>query len=45
MLQEQDLGHSIRFVAEQPPRVCINELVISPVWNRIYIGGEDMQRK
>jgi hypothetical protein len=25
--------------------VCINELVISPVWNRIYLGGEDLQRK
>jgi len=45
MLQEQDLGRSIRFVAEMPPRACINELVISPVWNRIYIGGEDMKRK
>jgi len=45
MLQEEDLGRTIRFVAEMPPRVCINELVISPVWNRIYIGGEDMKRK
>jgi hypothetical protein len=25
--------------------VCINELVISPVWNRIYLGGEDLKRK
>lgn len=45
MLQEEDLGKSIRFVAEMPPRACINELVISPVWNRIYIGGEDFKRK
>jgi NAD(P)-dependent dehydrogenase (short-subunit alcohol dehydrogenase family) len=45
MLQEEDLGRSIRFVAEMPPRACINELVISPVWNRLYIGGEDMQRR
>lgn len=45
MLQEEDLGRTIRFVAEMPPRACINELVISPVWNRIYIGGEDFKRK
>ena len=45
MLQEADLGHTIRFIAEMPAHVCINELVISPVWNRIYIGGEDLKRK
>jgi NADP-dependent 3-hydroxy acid dehydrogenase YdfG len=45
MLQEQDLGRTIRFIAEMPAHVCINELVISPVWNRIYLGGEDLQRK
>ena len=45
MLQEADLGATIRFIAEMPAHVCINELVISPVWNRIYIGGEDVQRK
>jgi len=28
-----------------PPHVCINELVITPVWNRLYIGGEDLKRK
>jgi len=38
MLQEADLGRTIRFIAEMPPHVCINELVISPVWNRTYIG-------
>ena len=45
MLQEDDLGRTIRFIAEMPAHVCINELVISPVWNRIYLGGEDLQRK
>jgi len=28
-----------------PPHVCINELVISPVWNRTYVAGEALQRK
>ena len=45
MLQEDDLGRTIRFIAELPPHVCINELVISPVYNRLYIGGEDLKRK
>ena len=45
MLQEEDLGRTIRFIAEMPAHVCINELVISPVWNRIYLGGEDLKRK
>ena len=44
MLQEGDLGRVIRFIAEMPPHVCINELVISPVWNRIYIGGDELKR-
>jgi NADP-dependent 3-hydroxy acid dehydrogenase YdfG len=45
MLQEADMGRTIRFIAEMPAHVCVNELVISPVWNRIYIGGEDIARK
>ena len=45
MLQEADLGATIRFIATLPAHVCINELVIAPVWNRIYIGGEDLRRK
>jgi len=45
MLQEADLGRTIRFIAEQPAHVCINELVISPVWNRIYIGGGELNKR
>jgi hypothetical protein len=32
-------------VAEQPPHVCVNEILISPTWNRIYLGGPDIQRR
>jgi NADP-dependent 3-hydroxy acid dehydrogenase YdfG len=39
MLQPEDLGRTIRWVAEQPPHVCVNEILISPTWNRIYVGG------
>lgn len=45
MLQAEDLGRTIRFVAEMPPRVCINEIMITPTWNRFFIGGADMARK
>lgn len=38
MLQAEDLGATIRFIAEMPPRACINEVLISPTWNRFYQG-------
>ena len=37
MLQAEDLGSAIRFVAEMPAHACINQLIISPTWNRMYI--------
>ncbi|MGD2139836.1 MAG: SDR family oxidoreductase [Burkholderiales bacterium] len=39
MLQAEDLGATIRFVAELPARACINQIIISPTWNRMYVGG------
>jgi NADP-dependent 3-hydroxy acid dehydrogenase YdfG len=45
MLQPEDLGRTIRFVAELPPHACINQIIISPTWNRIYVGGADMTRR
>jgi NADP-dependent 3-hydroxy acid dehydrogenase YdfG len=44
MLQPEDLGRTIRWVAEQPDHLCVNEILISPTWNRIYLGGPDIQR-
>ena len=37
MLQPDDLGNTIRFIAEMPAHACINQLIISPTWNRMYI--------
>ncbi len=42
MLQPEDLGRTICWVAEQPPHVCVNEIIISPTWNRVYLGGPDL---
>ncbi len=39
MLQPEDLGATIRFVAEMPAHACINQLIISPTWNRTYAEG------
>ena len=41
MLQAEDLGRTILFVATMPARSCFNELVIAPTWNRFYVGGLD----
>ncbi|EYC50081.1 oxidoreductase [Hylemonella gracilis str. Niagara R] len=38
MLQPDDLGRTIRFIAELPPGVCINQLIVSPTWNRMYVN-------
>ncbi len=39
MLQPVDMGNAILFLAQMPARVCVNELVISPTYNRFYLGG------
>lgn len=39
MLQAEDLGRTILFIASLPPRACVNEIIISPTWNRFYLGG------
>jgi NADP-dependent 3-hydroxy acid dehydrogenase YdfG len=38
MLQAEDLGRTIAFVANMPPRVCVNEILISPTWNRGFVA-------
>lgn len=39
MVQPEDMGRAILFLAQMPARACINELVISPTHNRFYLGG------
>ncbi len=43
MLKQEDLGRLVRFVAESPAHVCLNEIVITPTWNRMYVGGADLR--
>ena len=42
MLKMEDLGRVVRFVAESPAHVCINEIVVTPTWNRLILGGGEM---
>lgn len=37
MLQPDDMAALILFVATRPRHVCLNEVVISPTWNRGYV--------
>jgi NADP-dependent 3-hydroxy acid dehydrogenase YdfG len=38
MVQPEDLGDLILYVCQTPRHVCLNEITISPTWNRGYIG-------
>ncbi|MFU8864925.1 MAG: SDR family oxidoreductase [Rhodobacterales bacterium] len=42
MLQADDLGSMVRYIAEAPPHVCINEVLISPTWNRSFTGVAEL---
>ena len=37
MLQPEDVGRTIAFIAGMPKHVCINEVLISPTWNRSFV--------
>jgi NADP-dependent 3-hydroxy acid dehydrogenase YdfG len=43
MVQPEDCGEVIRFLAQLPPHVCINDLTISPTWNRGYVAAAKAQ--
>lgn len=44
MLRPEDLGRTILWVAEQPAHMCVNEILVSPTWNRIFLGASDLKR-
>ncbi len=39
MVQPEDCGDLIRTIACLPPHVCINEVWITPTWNRGYVAA------
>jgi NADP-dependent 3-hydroxy acid dehydrogenase YdfG len=38
MVQPEDMGSVIVFLASQPPHVCVNEILVTPTHNRGYIA-------
>lgn len=38
MVQPDDMGETIHFVVAMPAHVCLNQIIISPTWNRMYVG-------
>ncbi len=38
MVQPEDMGEAIHFVVAMPAHVCLNQIIISPTWNRMYVG-------
>ncbi len=38
MLQAEDCGEIIAFLARLPAHVCVNELTVSPTWNRSFVA-------
>jgi len=38
MLQAEDCGEIIAFLAQLPAHVCVNELTVSPTWNRSFVA-------
>ncbi len=45
MLKPEDVAQAIVYAVGAPKHVCLNEIVISPTWNRIYVGGEDLKTR
>ncbi|MDF2231593.1 SDR family NAD(P)-dependent oxidoreductase [Albimonas sp. CAU 1670] len=37
MLQPADVARAVRFALEQPAHVCVNEILVSPTWNRLFV--------
>jgi NADP-dependent 3-hydroxy acid dehydrogenase YdfG len=40
MLQPEDCGEMIRHIAGLPPHVCVNEIWLTPTWNRGYVAAQ-----
>ena len=39
MVQPEDVGDLIRYIAALPPHVCMNEVHFSPTWNTGYVSA------
>jgi NADP-dependent 3-hydroxy acid dehydrogenase YdfG len=44
MVQSEDCGDLIRYIACLPAHVCINEVLMTPTWNRTYVANLQRQQ-
>ena len=40
MIQPEDMGEIILFICRLPAHVCVNNVLVSPTWNRAYTGSK-----
>ena len=45
LLKPQDVADMTRYIAGLPPRVCINEILMSPTLNSNYLGEFETQKR
>lgn len=45
MLQADDMGDLVRYIAEAPPHLCLNEVLVSPTYNRAFYGVAELGGK
>lgn len=45
MLKVEDLGDMVRYIAEAPVHMCLNEILISPTYNRAFYGVAELGGK
>jgi NADP-dependent 3-hydroxy acid dehydrogenase YdfG len=39
MIQPADVGDLVRYIACLPAHICLNEIMITPTWNREYVSN------
>ncbi len=42
MLQADDMGDLVRYIAEAPSHMCLNEVLVSPTYNRAFYGVAEL---
>ena len=45
LVQPEDCGDLVRYICTLPKHVCINEVMITPAWNRTYVAAIQRNRR
>ena len=44
MLQTEDISETVAFISQMPKHVCINQITLSPTWNRLYTSALGLEK-